>query len=150
MIIEVTQLEELPKLLPLILAEAKELKLDFDSINVEKIMMILEGCQSGNGYVLATQEPTGEYSSLLVLLKNESWWSDSVTLCNLVFYVKEKFRNKMYGSKLLERAKEIAAQTGLELNIFVDSGERLEEKHNLFLRKGFIHRGGTYRYKDNE
>lgn len=143
-VLEIVKPDDVSKLIPLAIREAKEIGIKEEKINFVKLRKALKACAT-EGVIFVSKEGK-HWSGFIALLPIETFWGDEKTLCNLCYYVEPEYRNGA-GLKLLRAARDFAKEARIELNIFVDTDASLERKDNMFMRVGFQRRGGTYRSK---
>lgn len=136
--------KEVGRLFPLAIEEGAEIGITLPVINFDKLEKTLKHCTE-NGAIFASTEGH-RITGFVAILEVDSFWSDFKSLCTICYFVSKGDRNGA-GRKLLKAAMDYAKGRQMELNLMVDTEERMETKDKMFKRMGFENRGGCYRMK---
>jgi len=139
--------KDLLLLFPILFSEAKDLGLNEDTLDREKMLENLYACFLRGVIFLGVKEETQEICGILALYPSTPWYSNEVKLNNLVYYVHQDHRKSPLGIALLREAKNYSIMKQLPLDIVVESVDDLDRKNKLFKLYGFSHTGGAYSFK---
>ena len=114
----------------------------------DKIISILALHYNKNGGIIGViGEIGGPLKGALVLVVQQSWYSEDYQLQELSLYVDKEHRKSNYAKQLMIFAKKAAEVLDLELRIGVWSSERTEAKISLYKRQ-FNHRGAYFSFNE--
>ena len=138
--------EDIPEIMRLFreyLAENDVLRFSED-----KIISILALHYNKNGGIIGVIGDVGQrLKGAVVLVIQQSWFSDEYQLQELSLYVSQDQRKSNYAKQLMIFAKKASQVLDLELRVGVWSSDRTEAKINLYKRQ-FNHRGAFFSYNE--
>lgn len=121
---------------------------DVQNFSEEKIVSILALHYNKNGGIIGVIGDVGQrLKGALVLVVQQSWFSDEYQLQELSLYVSQDHRKSNYAKQLMIFAKKASKVLDLELRIGVWSTDRTEAKINLYKRQ-FNFRGAYFSYNE--
>jgi len=147
MVFEITNVRASSDLLEVInlsLENGRELGLDVDRANLEKLYDIFQVCQDSGILVLARDVETEQLVGAVAAFLNEMWWSDERYLCGIMTYVKPEFRNKKIATQMLEKAKAEAKDKNLPFMILFDTNKEVKSVLPFFKKEGFKTKGVVF------
>lgn len=131
----VTDENELPQIIELILPVVQEMGLNFPCPNIKKMAVFL--------YEIFKQVPIfvyvkeDEIIGTFIFKEESAWWSEELLLAEICFFVKQEHRSLEIANDLIDCVISYAVSRKLPFVTTPITAKKLDGKEVLFKRKGF-------------